>query len=67
MRRVARLSAAYFASASVLGLAIVTANTRALADDHDGEPVFLARNSWELNRTMKDWPDIQFHTTREQA
>jgi peptide chain release factor 3 len=38
-----------------------------LGEDHDGAPVFLARNAWELNRTIKDWPDIQFHATREQA
>jgi peptide chain release factor 3 len=38
-----------------------------LGEDHDGAPVFLARNAWELNRTIKDWPDVQFHATREQA
>ena len=38
-----------------------------MGEDHDGAPVFLARNAWELNRTIKDWPDIQFHATREQA
>jgi len=36
MRRVARLSAAYFASASVLAFAIVTASTRAIADSDEG-------------------------------
>src|ERR1700722_20254981 len=36
MRRVARLSAAYFASASVLAFAIVTANAPALADPDEG-------------------------------
>ena len=38
-----------------------------LGEDHDGAPVYLARNAWELNRTIKDWPDVQFHATREQA
>jgi peptide chain release factor 3 len=38
-----------------------------LGEDHDGAPVFLARNGWELNRTMKDWPEIRFHATREQG
>jgi peptide chain release factor 3 len=38
-----------------------------LAEDHDGAPVFLARNSWELNRTLQDWPGVKFTATREQA
>jgi peptide chain release factor 3 len=36
------------------------------AEDHDGAPVFLARNSWELNQTMREWPAIRFRETREQ-
>jgi peptide chain release factor 3 len=36
------------------------------AEDHDGAPVFLARNSWELNQIQKEWPDIRFRATREQ-
>jgi peptide chain release factor 3 len=39
----------------------------ACAEDHDGAPVFLARNSWELNRTIKDWPELSFQATREQG
>ncbi len=42
-------------------------NRGALADDHDGAPVYLARNSWEMNRVMKDWDKIRFLATREQA
>jgi peptide chain release factor 3 len=36
------------------------------AEDHDGAPVFLARNSWELNQTQKEWPEIRFLAAREQ-
>jgi peptide chain release factor 3 len=36
------------------------------AEDHDGAPVFLARNAWELNQTQKEWPEIRFRATREQ-
>ena len=36
-----------------------------VADDHDGEPVFLARNAWHLGRTIDDNPKIQFLKTRE--
>lgn len=38
-----------------------------LAEDRDDAPVFLARNGWELNRTIEDWPDLQFLKTRERA
>jgi len=36
------------------------------ADDHDGVPVFLARNSWDLRTTLDEWPNIRFRETREQ-
>jgi peptide chain release factor 3 len=39
----------------------------AMAEDRDGSPVFLARNSWDLNRTTEDWPDLRFEKTRERA
>jgi len=42
-------------------------NRSASAEDHDGAPIFLARNSWELRRMEKDWPDLQFKTVREQG
>jgi len=38
-----------------------------VADDHDGATVFLARNDWQLDRAKKDWPDLRFLQTREQA
>jgi peptide chain release factor 3 len=41
------------------------ANRVSIADDHDGAPVFLARNAWHLNRTMDDNPKITFLKTRE--
>ncbi len=42
-------------------------NGSALADDHDGMPVFLARNAWHLERAAEDYPDIRFLKTREQV
>ncbi|MEE2761406.1 MAG: peptide chain release factor 3, partial [Pseudomonadota bacterium] len=39
----------------------------AMAEDHDGAPVFLARNAWHLNRAGEDWPDIRLLTIREHA
>jgi peptide chain release factor 3 len=41
------------------------ANRASIADDHDGAPVFLARNAWHLNRTIDDNPKITFLKTRE--
>jgi len=41
-------------------------NRSALAEDHDGALVFLARNAWHLNRTQEENPDLLFLKTREQ-
>ena len=41
------------------------ANKVALARDHDGQSVFLARNAWHLDRTAEDWPGIRFLKIRE--
>ncbi len=43
----------------------VAANKASLAEDHDGEPVFLARNAWHLDRAGEDFPAIRFQKTRE--
>jgi peptide chain release factor 3 len=36
-----------------------------LARDVDGNPVYLATNSVNLEVTMKYWPTVHFHATRE--
>jgi peptide chain release factor 3 len=38
-----------------------------LAEDRDGAPVFMAASQWELNRTMRDWPEVAFLKARERA
>jgi peptide chain release factor 3 len=43
------------------------ANRSALAEDHDKAPVYLARNAWDLNTMVRDWPALRFSATREQA
>ena len=45
----------------------VRKNEGSIADDHRGHPVFLARNSWHLDRAQDDWPDIRFVDTKEQT
>jgi peptide chain release factor 3 len=43
----------------------VDGNQSALADDHEGSPVFLARNSWALNKAVEDWPKVRFMKIKE--
>lgn len=40
-------------------------NASAVADDHEGDPVFLARNAWHLERSRDDWPDVKFTETKD--
>lgn len=43
----------------------IDANKTAIAGDHDGAPVYLARNAWHLDRGAEDWPDIRFLKTKD--
>jgi len=43
------------------------ANQAAIAEDHDGTPVFLARNAWHLDDAEKNWPQLRFMKTKEQV
>ena len=38
-----------------------------MAEDHNGAPVFLARNAWHLKSTGEDWPGVRFLKTKEQV
>ncbi len=41
--------------------------TRAsIAEDHNGDPVFLARNAWHLDRAQQDFPKLKFLKIKEQ-
>jgi len=37
-----------------------------MAEDRDGSPVYLARNTWQLGRAQQDFPNVKFTATREQ-
>ncbi len=39
----------------------------AIAHDHNGDPVFLARNAWHLDRAQQDHPKLRFLKVKEQA
>jgi len=41
-------------------------NRGAMAYDHAGQPVFLARNAWHLDKAQSDAPEIAFLKVREQ-
>ncbi len=45
---------------------LIAANRSSMAEDRDGAPVFLARNSWALGRVQEDFPKVRFTATREQ-
>ena len=36
-----------------------------LAEDRDGNPVFMARNSWDLGRVQEDFPKLRLTATKE--
>lgn len=42
-------------------------NPAAIADDHGGMLVFLARNAWHLDKTAEQWPEIRLLKTLESA
>lgn len=42
-------------------------NRGEIAEDHDGAPVFLARNAWRLNNAEETYPDVRFLKTKDQA
>jgi peptide chain release factor 3 len=44
---------------------LLAANRGSAAEDADGAPVLLIRNSWELGRFQQDWPNIRFANVRE--
>ena len=47
--------------------AFIDENLPNIAEDHDGAPVFLARNAWHLDNANENWPDIRFLSTKEQT
>ncbi len=40
-------------------------NKSAMSEDREGAPVYLVRNTWELNRMKENFPEITFSATRE--
>jgi peptide chain release factor 3 len=47
--------------------AFIEQNLPNIADDHDGYPVFLARNAWHLDTSAESWKQVRFLATKEQT
>ncbi|MEM6390446.1 MAG: peptide chain release factor 3, partial [Pseudomonadota bacterium] len=45
--------------------AFVAANKQHIAADNDGDPVFLTRLQWDIDRVARDYPDIRLSATKE--
>ncbi|MGG7644058.1 peptide chain release factor 3 [Rhodovulum sp. YNF3179] len=43
----------------------VNANKGHIAHDHDGDPVYLTRLQWDIDRVERDYPDLTLSATKE--
>lgn len=42
----------------------INANKGHMAEDHDGDPVYLTRIAWDIERVERDYPDITLEATK---
>ena len=45
--------------------AFAAANKQHMASDNDGDPVYLTRLQWDIDRVERDYPDIRLSSTKE--
>ena len=45
--------------------AFTKANKGQLAQDHDGDPVYMTRLQWDIDRVSRDYPDVRLTATKE--
>jgi peptide chain release factor 3 len=43
----------------------VKANKGHMAEDHDGDPVYMTRLQWDIDRVARDYPDIRLTATKQ--
>ena len=43
----------------------VNANKQHIAQDHDGDIVYLTRLQWDIDRVARDYPDVTLTATKE--
>jgi peptide chain release factor 3 len=44
--------------------AFAQANRGHMAEDHDGDPVYMTRLQWDIDRVARDWPEISLSATK---
>ncbi len=44
---------------------LVNVNKQHIAYDNDGDPVFLTRLQWDIDRVVRDYPDLTLSATKE--
>jgi peptide chain release factor 3 len=45
--------------------AFIAANKAHIAHDHDGDIVYLTRLQWDIDRAIRDYPDVRLTATKE--
>jgi peptide chain release factor 3 len=45
--------------------AFAAANKQHMAADNDGDPVYLTRMQWDIDRVERDYPDVKLSATKE--
>jgi peptide chain release factor 3 len=45
--------------------AFMAANKQHMAADNDGDPVYLTRMQWDIDRVERDYPDVTLSATKE--
>ncbi|MCL5775483.1 peptide chain release factor 3 [Limibaculum sp. FT325] len=45
--------------------AFTKANRGHMATDHDGDPVYMTRLQWDIDRVTRDWPELKLSATKE--
>lgn len=43
----------------------LNANKGHMAEDHDGDPVYMTRLQWDIDRIERDYPDVKLTATKE--
>ena len=43
----------------------MNANKQHIATDHDGDIVYLTRLQWDIDRVVRDHPDLTLSATKE--
>ncbi|MEM7683622.1 MAG: peptide chain release factor 3 [Pseudomonadota bacterium] len=43
----------------------INRNKGQMAVDHDGDPVYMTRLQWDIDRAERDWPEVALSTTKE--